>query len=100
MELVESKPDKIMRNCRRRDSFEGEALTNLCVSNVFQGARNEFVVVLGSLVKKFDHPKLNELKPLTSDDAEVDFFENIVHIQVRHYWCILYKYHACSCLVE
>lgn len=48
----------------------------------FQGARNEFVVVLGSLVKHFDHPKLNELKTLTSDDAEVDFFENIVHIQV------------------
>ena len=48
-----------------------------------EGARNEFVLILGSLVKKFDHPKLNDLKPLTSDDAEVDFFENIVHIQVH-----------------
>lgn len=33
-------------------------------------------------MKRFDHPKLNVLKPLASDDAEVDFFENIVHIQV------------------
>ena len=61
----------------------------ICTSIIyFQGARNEFVLVLGSLVKKFEHPKLNELKPLANDDPEVDFFENIVHIQVIVYWCI------------
>ena len=53
--------------------------------------------MLGSLVKKFEHPKLNELKPLTSDDPEVDFFENIVHIQVIVCWCIYCLSIAISC---
>lgn len=53
-----------------------------CVA-ILQAARNEMVLILGRLVKTFHHSKLNELKVLCNNDPEVDFFENIVHIQVR-----------------
>jgi hypothetical protein len=46
--------------------------------------RHEFIKVLAMSVKAFpQHSALNHLGKLTDADVEVDFFENICHIQVR-----------------
>ena len=36
------------------------------------------------MVRVFDHPTLTDMKVLTDSDPEVDFFENIKHIQVSN----------------
>ena len=50
-----------------------------------QFARLEFVSLLSSLVKCYpDHPKFSDIAThLTHPDQEVDFFENICHVQLH-----------------
>jgi len=46
-------------------------------------ARNEFLGVLSTMVREFEHDSLSDLKVLLDDDPEKDFFENIKHIQLH-----------------
>eukprot|EP00897_Mesotaenium_endlicherianum_P002352 jgi/Mesen1/2144/ME000152S01235 len=46
--------------------------------------RREWVALLREMVARFDGiASLREFRPLLSDDVEVDFFNNIVHLQVH-----------------
>ena len=47
-----------------------------------QLARNEILGILSIMVKQFNHPSLVDMRVLIDNDPEVDFFENIRHIQV------------------
>lgn len=46
-------------------------------------ARMEFINLLSLVVKTFDKESFNDMKLLSSNDPETDFFENIKHIQVH-----------------
>ncbi|KAL5010991.1 hypothetical protein ScPMuIL_013296 [Solemya velum] len=49
-----------------------------------ENARHDFVTVLVALIDTFpNHPAFADLKPLRDSDVEVDFFENIKHIQIH-----------------
>ena len=48
-----------------------------------QIVRTEFIGILAKIVKDFDKTPMSDMKVLSSSDPEVDFFENIKHIQVR-----------------
>ena len=49
-----------------------------------ENARNEFLNTLGFLVKTFpESAEFSDLQQLIDQDVEVDFFQNIVHIQVH-----------------
>ena len=60
------------------------AFTDLCCPQV---ARHEFISVLAHLVRKFPQCDIfSDLLQLIDDvDPEVDFFNNITHIQVYLY---------------
>lgn len=53
------------------------------LSSKKESARNEFLDVLSTMVREFEHDSFTDLKVLLDDDPEKDFFENIKHIQLH-----------------
>lgn len=57
-------------------------------STIQQIIRSEFIGILSTIVANFEGTPLSDMKILLSEDPEVDFFENIKHIQV--FWWFSY----------
>ena len=58
-----------------------------------QVIRGEYTGILAKIIKDFDDIFISDMKSLTSNDPEVDFFENIKHIQVCvHYCCYIFTF--------
>jgi len=51
----------------------------------FQSARSEFLGILSMLVRHFENGTFEDMRILVDKDPEMDFFENMRHIQVEYF---------------
>ena len=50
--------------------------------------RGEYTKILSRVVKHIDESSVSDMRILTNEDPEVDFFENVRHIQVKTYFML------------
>eukprot|EP00794_Sanderia_malayensis_P003704 gene3704-4224_t len=73
----------------RREFFD-ELIQGILISRIkvairskSEIVRSEYIQILSKIVNNFDECVISDMKSLTSTDAELDFFENVRHIQVH-----------------
>ncbi|XP_068744813.1 small subunit processome component 20 homolog [Montipora capricornis] len=79
----------VQRKAEKDDAFHVLIMKNLLpmckkgLASKKEVARNEFLTLLSTMVREFNHDSMSDLKVLLDEDPEKDFFENIKHIQLH-----------------